>query len=157
MTEAPAPQRLAPYSVAFGAEVVVDDEELAEGRLVVLHDPQGQETWEGEWRVVIFAKATLEPDMASDPMLAEVGWAWLEEALAATGAELTAFGGTVTRTQSVPFGAMAGRPAKGELELRASWTPTDEELDRHASAWLTVLATLAGLSPLPDGVAPIGR
>src|SRR5215470_3681178 len=35
---APAPSRLAPYSVAITAEVEVDGEELASGRFVVLHD-----------------------------------------------------------------------------------------------------------------------
>ena len=37
--EAPAPTRVAPYSLAITADVVVGDEELATGRLVLLHDP----------------------------------------------------------------------------------------------------------------------
>lgn len=157
VTEVPAPQRLAPYAVALAAEVEIDDEEIAKGRLVVLHDPSGQEAWEGRWRAVVFAKATLEPEMASDPMLTDVGWAWLEEALADSGAQLTAFGGTVTRNISVPYGAMAGRDIRGDLELRASWTPTDEDISRHARAWLDLLATLAGLTPLPEGVRTLSR
>lgn len=157
LLEAPAPQRLAPYAIALTADVVVDDEELANGRLVLLHDPQGQDAWEGYWRVVIFAKATLEPEMAADPVLSDVGWSWLDEALAGAGAKVTAFGGTVTRTHSQPYGAMAGREVTGDLELRASWTPVDQEMTAHAGAWLDLLATMAGLAPLPEGVASLPR
>ena len=158
LLEAPAPQRLAPYAIALTADVIdVDDEELANGRLVLLHDPAGQETWEGFWRVVIFAKATLEPEMAADPVLSEVGWSWLEEALNGAGAQVTAYGGTVTRTHSQPFGAMAGRDVSGDLEVRASWTPLDDSMAPNAVAWLDLLATMAGLAPLVDGVSTLRR
>ena len=41
VTEVPAPQRIAPYAVALTAEVVTngEDDELASGRFVLLHDP----------------------------------------------------------------------------------------------------------------------
>ena len=39
--EGPAPQRLAPHAVALTAEFIEDDEELASGRFVLLHDPDG--------------------------------------------------------------------------------------------------------------------
>ncbi|MDZ7578330.1 MAG: DUF3000 domain-containing protein [Candidatus Nanopelagicales bacterium] len=157
LSEIPAPQRLAPFALALSADVEVDGADIAQGRLVVLHDPAGQETWQGRWRAVVFAKATLEPEMAADPVLTDVGWAWLEEALEDSEAQLTAFGGTVTRNISVPYGAMAGRDIRGDMELRASWTPTDEHIDRHARAWLNLLATLAGLTPLPEGVRTLAR
>ncbi len=86
LLEAPAPQRLAPYAIALTADVIVDDEDRGTGRLVLLHDPDGQDAWEGAWRVVVFAKATLEPEMAGDEMLSDVGWAFLNEALADSGA-----------------------------------------------------------------------
>lgn len=157
LLEAPAPQRLAPYAIALTADVIVDDDERGTGRLVLLHDPDGQEAWEGEWRVVVFAKATLEPEMAGDELLSDVGWAWLNEALAETGAVLTAFGGTVTKTYSQPYGAMAGRDPAGELEVRASWTPTDGDTVPHALAWLNLLAQMAGLEPIPAGVSQLRR
>ena len=81
LEETPAPQRLSPFAVALQAEVVLDDEEAASGRFVLLHDPDGQEPWDGDFRVVTFAKGTVELDIAQDPMLTEVGWAWLVEAL----------------------------------------------------------------------------
>lgn len=157
LLEAPAPQRLAPYAIALTADVVVADQELGSGRLVLLHDPAGQEAWEGEWRLVIFARATLEPEMAADPVVSDVGWSWLEEALQRSGAALAAFGGTVTRTHSQPYGAMAGRESAGDLEIRASWTPLEDALGTHARAWLDLLETMAGLEPIPDGIAPLRR
>jgi hypothetical protein len=59
----------------------VDDEEAASGRFVLLHDPDGQEPWDGQFRVVSFTKGTVELDIAQDPMLTEVAWSWLVEAL----------------------------------------------------------------------------
>ena len=155
LEEAPAPQRLAPYAIALSAEVVVDDAELATGRFVVLHDPDGQEGWAGSFRVVAFVKATLEPEMAADPLLAEVGWSWLVEALDSNGAAHTAISGTVTRVTSESFGGLADRPLEGPIEIRVSWTPTDAHLGPHAHAWAEVLAQAAGLMPLPPGVAQL--
>jgi hypothetical protein len=155
--EAPAPQRLAPFALALSAEVVVDQEDLGTGRLVVLHDPQGQEAWEGTFRVVAFVKASLEPEMAADSVLTEVGWAWLVEALVQHGAGYRALSGTVTRVTSESFGALADRPIEGQIELRASWTPTHPDLSAHAHAWADVLTQAAGLMPLPTGVAQLPR
>ena len=155
--EAPAPQRLAPYAIALSAEVVVDDEDLGNGRLVVLHDPEGQEAWAGTFRIVAFIKATLEPEMAADPMLAEVGWSWLIEALASHGADFDNISGTVTRVTSESFGGLADRPLEGQIEIRASWTPIDPVLGPHSRAWAEVLGQAAGLMPLPPGVAQLPR
>lgn len=157
LTEVPAPQRIAPFAVALTADVVLGEEELATGRFVLLHDPEGQEAWEGTFRAVTFVRAGLEPEMGSDPLLGQVGWTWLEESLAATGARALAHGGTVTRVVSESFAGLADRPASVELEIRASWTPVDADLEPHLQAWATLLCTAAGLPPLPDGVAPLPR
>jgi DUF3000 family protein len=148
---APAPSRLAPYSVAITAEVEVEGEELASGRFVVLHDPAGQDEWAGTFRLVTLARAPLEPDIAGDPLFAEVGWAWLTEALTAHGASYIAASGTVTRVASEGFGGLADRPPAAEVEIRASWTPADEHLGAHLTAWGDLLCTVAGLPPAsPD-------
>jgi hypothetical protein len=157
LEEAPAPQRLAPFAIALTAEVVIDDEDLANGRLVVLHDPEGQESWGGTFRVVAFIKATLETEMAADQLLAEVGWSWLVEALDSHGAGYSEISGTVTRVTSESFGGLSERPLEGQIEVRASWTPDDAELAPHAHAWAEVLGQAAGLMPLPPGVAQLPR
>ena len=46
LAEVPAPARLAPYGVALGAEIMVNDEEVATGRFILLHDPQGSPLWD---------------------------------------------------------------------------------------------------------------
>ena len=143
--------------MALTADVIIHDVDVASGRLVLLHDPGGQEAWEGAWRVVVFAKAHLEPEMAADPMLSDVGWTWLEESLVGADVALTAFGGTVTRTHSAAYGAIGEREPHGELEIRASWTPLNARAGAHAEAWLTLLATMAGLTPIPTGVTSISR
>lgn len=122
LDEAPAPQRLAPHAAAISADVVVEGEEVASGRLVLLHDPAGHESWQGVFRLVTYVRAELEPEMAVDPMLPAVGWAWLLESLDGLGLGYRAESGTVTRVASESFGAMAGRPASADIEVRASWT-----------------------------------
>jgi hypothetical protein len=81
------PQRLAPYSYAIAADVRdATGDELATGRLVLLHDPDGVEAWDGVLRLVAFASAELDPQMGVDPMLPAVGWSWLTGALDERGA-----------------------------------------------------------------------
>jgi hypothetical protein len=157
ITEVPAPQRIAPHAAALSADVVAGGEELATGRFVLLHDPAGQEAWEGSFRAVTFARATLEPEMGADPLLGQVGWSWLEECLDGAGARVCAAGGTVTRVVSESFAGLAERPATVEIEIRASWTPLDDDLAPHLRGWADLLCTVAGLPPVPEGVASLPR
>ena len=60
--EAPAPQRLAPFALALTVESAIDDRDPLSGRFVLLHDPDGVDEWDGDFRAVIFARASLEPD-----------------------------------------------------------------------------------------------
>jgi hypothetical protein len=154
--ELPAPQRLAPYAVALHATAMSGDEELAEGRLVMLHDPEGQEVWAGDTRCVAYVQADVDPEIANDPMLAGVGWSWLIEALEAAGAVYTAEGGTVTRTTSERFGALTDHPVACDVEIRASWSPTGD-LSPHLIAFGEVLCLAAGLPPIPPGVVHIPK
>lgn len=156
--EIPAPQRIAPYSAAISAEVVSDDDELGNGRLVLLHDPDGNSSWGGTFRCVSFARAEIEQELVTDAMLAEVGWSWLIDSLTTNEAEFTEPGGTVTSVSSASFGALADEPARAEMEVRASWTPVLADgagLSAHLAAWDHLLCTLAGLPPLPSGVVMI--
>ncbi|WP_238384607.1 DUF3000 domain-containing protein [Segeticoccus rhizosphaerae] len=160
LTEVPAPTRIAPYAVALTAEVVAtgdadDGDELASGRFVLLHDPSAPEPWEGVWRAVTFARAELEPEVATDPMLGAVGWSWLVDSLGARDIGYTAEAGTVTRVVSESFAGLADREPTVEMEVRASWTPVGQDLGGHLSAWVDLLCTIAGLPPLPDGVTAL--
>ncbi|WP_125777809.1 DUF3000 domain-containing protein [Antribacter gilvus] len=171
LTEIPAPVRVAPWSVALSADVIPgappgthghdDDEALATGRFVLLHDPAGQEAWHGTFRVVTLVRGTTDPEMAADPVLADVAWSWVQESLTDAGLEpgvnLVAEGGTITRVLSHSYGALAGTPDAVDLEIRASWTPTDLNLGPHLAAWGALLATAAGLPPAWAGVASLTR
>ena len=151
----PAPQKLAPHALAMTADVL---EDAATGRFVLLHDPAGQEGWGGNWRCVTFARAAIDLEMASDPLLPEIGWTWLIESLKKNGCEFLAPSGTVTRVASSSFGALEDREEDSEMEVRASWTPTSgEDLVNHVNAWLELLAMTAGLEPIPQGVSSISR
>lgn len=157
VADASAPARLAPFTRALTADVRVDDVDLAAGRLVVLHDPDGQAGWEGTTRMVAYLRAGTDVEIAVDPMLPAVGWSWLVEALTLRGARYAAAGGTVTRAASERFGALSETAGGAEVEIRAAWTPLDEDLSLHVGAWTDLLCTAAGLAPLPPGVVALAR
>ena len=100
------PQRPAPFSHAVGLEVAhanesdvpIDSEGDAFGRLILLHSPAAEEAWEGSMRLVAYIQADMDDAVASDPLLPDVAWQWLNESLAETGAGHTNLGGTVTST-----------------------------------------------------------
>ncbi|MFP5020468.1 DUF3000 domain-containing protein [Pseudonocardia phyllosphaerae] len=166
-----APPRLAPYSWATSMEADIGhrgdgtddlDEPDTSGRLILLHDPDGHERWQGTFRLVCFVQARLEAGQLGDEMLPRIGWSWLTDALDQAGAGHTALAGTVTQTSSVRFGGLqdgpdAEPPQEDDVELRASWSPTesDGDLSRHAAAFAALIATAAGLPPV--GAVPLSR
>lgn len=160
LDEAPAPGRLAPFALAITADSS-GEEDIASGRFVLLHDPDGVDEWEGTFRAVVFVRAALEADLIDDPLLHEVGWSWLTESLQSSGCEYLQLGGTITRNAGRSFGTMNERPTDGYLEIRASWTPASvtedvaEHMDRHAHAWLRLLDHAAGLQPMPEDVSNV--
>lgn len=158
------PQRLAPFSHAVGLEVgsaedadivPTDTEGDAFGRLILLHDPGAEEAWEGAFRLVAYIQADMDDAVAGDPLLPDVAWDWLNEALAERGAEHTNLGGTVTSTASVRFGEIGGPPRAHQLEMRASWTAAGLDLTAHVEAFAQVLANVAGLPP--EGITQLGH
>ena len=162
---APAPQRLAPHALTLVADTsptvtqsaLSNLSESATGRFVLLHDPDGVDEWAGTFRVVVFARCDVEPEMLVDPFIHEVAWSWVTDAL--TDVAVAQVGGTVTISSGTSFGTMAERPGDGLVEVRASWTPValDDQgvvdaMPDQLHAWIDILARLAGLPPLPADV-----
>jgi len=168
MTEVAAPSRVAPYALALVAEigVGVGGDPPASGRLVVLHDPAGQDGWDGTTRLVAYVRADLDDEMTRDPLLAEVAWSWLTDALVDHEAAARALSGTVTSTASRRFGgdaeplalgSSAGREL-GELEVRCSWTPEEPvPITAHLGAFCALLAHAGGVPPAAPGVTSLRR
>ena len=163
LIEVPAPQKLATFAFAFSADVsnglLADEEnEIANGRFVLLHEPGGQATWDGEFRCVTFVSADLDPVMQEDPLLPEVGWSWFLESLERNQCVFNAPSGTVTRVSSASFGKLSPRNDEAEVEIRASWTPIITEpleLIKHIESWCNLISEVAGLPPVPEGVSAI--
>jgi Protein of unknown function (DUF3000) len=159
--DVPAPKRLAPHATAIAATVQRDGTDVAWGRLVLLYDPDGQEGWDGMFRLVAYVRADVEPEIAADPLLGEVGWSWLSEALDAHVPGYAVPSGTVTRVITEGFGAKRDEQPLNGFELRASWSPVGPggsgagdidletlDLSAHISAWCDCLSAAAGLEPL---------
>ena len=164
-----APKRLAPFATAIAATVQRDDADVAWGRLVLLYDPDGQEGWDGAFRLVAYIRAEVEPEVAADPLLGEVGWSWLCEALDTHVPGYALPSGTVTRVITEGFGAKRDELPLTGFELRASWSPAGPpgadarkgaagdgdggsdlesfDLSAHIAAWCDCLSAAAGLEP----------
>jgi hypothetical protein len=156
VSEIPAPGGLAPHALALAGDVVGAsgraDAELGTGRFVLLYDESAPEAWAGVFRVVCFAQAPLETDLALDPFVADVAWSWLVDSLDARGASRHSASGTATKVLSSGYGELAAQGDGAQLELRASWTPTSTDLAPHVAAWSELICTLAGLPPTVEGV-----
>jgi len=157
----PAPKRLAPYAIALEATAYRDGQEAGSAKLMLLHDPAGQDGWTGTFRVVVQVHADVEEEMAADPMLGEVGWSWLTDALDLHAPGYGAPSGTVTRVITEGYGGKADEPPSTAFELRASWCPDDELIDDELGgavfAWCDLLAAAAGLPAQPPGTRVLGR
>jgi Protein of unknown function (DUF3000) len=156
----PPPRRLAPQAIAIAASVEIGDDEVGAGRFVLLYDQAGQEGWVGPFRVIAYLRAELEPEIAADEFVGQVGWSWLTEALDGRLASYAAPSGSVTRVVTEGFGMKQDEPVTTEFEMRASWSPTNDDrdsfrLDRHVAAWVDALALACGLAP--PGVTQLPR
>lgn len=156
--EIPAPAGLAPFAIALAAEVRPDangESAYGTGRFILLHDPDEPAGWGGAWRIVIFAQAPLETEIGTDPLLADVTWSWLIDALDSREAIYAAASGTSTKTLSKGFGGLALEGDGAQIELRASWSP-EGPFRPHVEAWAELVGMLAGLPPGSEGIAVIG-
>jgi hypothetical protein len=167
----PPPRKLAPFAAAVSATVLgapaplpgpgkpaddQDADEIGWGSFVLLYDPAGQDGWTGPLRVVVYLRADLEPEIAADPLIGQVGWSWLTEALESRTAGYRQVSGTVTRVVTEGFGGKRGDPVATSFELRASWSPPGfGDIGGHLAAWCDALCMAAGLPPLPAGVSSL--
>ena len=163
----PPPRRLAPQAMAIAAAVDLNPDEggeaeIGSGRFVLLYDRAGQEGWLGPFRVIAYWRAELEPEIAADPFIGQVGWSWLIEALDNRLAGYAAISGSVTRVVTEGFGAKQDQPVATDFEMRASWSPVLEgqesfALGRHVGAWVDALCVACGMPQVSQGVTQLPR
>jgi hypothetical protein len=170
------PRRLAPHAYALAATVYLADlpgvagpagpgtaaeadGAIGWGRFVLLFDAAGQPGWDGQYRIIGYVQAELEPELAADPLVNEVGWSWLTEALDGHTTGYRNISGTVTAVVTQGFGSKQDEPTSTGFELRASWSPVlsgeSAGLGGHLAAWCEVVCTAAGLPPIAPGVAAL--
>ena len=150
LVEIPAPEDTAQHAIAFAAHVhsAETNADSGVGRFVLLGDSAPQESWAGNYRVVVFAKSSLEPDIASDAHADQAAWSWLVEALGKNKSSYSAIAGTVTKVNSSGFGSLENERNHAEIEVRASWSPTDSNFSSQLNAWQDFILGLSGHSRL---------
>jgi len=144
------PQRLAPYSYALGAEVSIPDRRSSPngprrrlGRLILLHDPDGSEAWDGTMRLGRYHPATWTPPRPSTrccPRWRGAGWSTRSTpGRARHSSRRHGHGHHLCR-----YGDISGPPRAHQLEMRASWTATSLELGTHVQAFCEVSSNAPG-------------
>ncbi len=155
-----APGRLAKFEIAFSAQVDATaagvSSDLGTGRFILLWDEQEPEPWQSKFRVITFAKSPLETNIGADELISDVAWAWLTESLENRNASYIAEAGTATRIISSGYGALSNQSDHAELEIRASWSPTNTNAAAHLEAWQDLVCIMSGLPNLPAGVSSLG-
>jgi hypothetical protein len=58
---------------------------------------------------------------------------------------------------SVGMGSISTEKASTEIEIRASWSPTDNDLAPHFAAWQDLVAAMAGFAIEGEAVIPISK
>lgn len=157
LVQIPAPKGIAPESVAVSAEInheTASDHGVS--RLVFCRDPELPEGWNSEFRIIGYAKSPIELEMAKDDFTSAMPWEWLKDSLLAAGAGFAHEAGTTTTVVSTGHGALVSQPQHAELEIRASWAPTNFDLASHLAGWIELLALISGLPPSQSKVARLG-
>lgn len=156
LTQIPSPKGIAPEAIAISAEVNHEQEsDHGISRIVFCRDPDQPEGWNSEFRIIGYAKSPIEIDMAKDEYSASLAWEWLRDGLASAGAGFSEEAGTTTTVVSTGHGALISQPQHGELEIRASWAPTGDDLSAHLLGWVELLAMISGLPPKDSKVMRI--
>ncbi len=156
LNQIPSPKGIAPEAIAISAEINHEqNSDHGISRLVFCRDPDQPEGWMSEFRIIGYAKSPIEIDMAKDDYSAALAWEWLKENLANAGAGFAQEAGTTTTVVSTGHGSLITQPQHGELEIRASWAPTTENLAAHLNGWVELLAMISGLPPKDSKIVRI--
>ncbi|WP_143237573.1 DUF3000 family protein [Boudabousia liubingyangii] len=138
--EVPAPRNIAPFSAALSLQTRENSDHPTHGRFLVFYNPEWVEEWQGNFRIVMMISAVTDDEIAADPVIKQVAWDWLHEALDGSGAGASNLSGTVTIESSQSFGALRPQAPVSNIDMRASWTPASTDLAPHLEAW-GILAT----------------
>ncbi|MFM8926682.1 MAG: DUF3000 family protein [Rhodoluna sp.] len=159
-TQIASPHGIGPFSLAFSAQVPDSTEtplNRGVGRIVFVHDPEQADVWGANMRVIAYAKSPAELDLGKEDDSANYYWELLSRALANHSAKYTAEAGTITKMSSTGMGSIATDKPSTEIELRASWTPLDGNLQPHLAAWQDLVAAMAGFALEGESVIPLSQ
>ena len=159
-TQIPAPKGIAPHALAFAAEVPNKADTASNrgvGRIVFIHDPEQFATWGSNFRVIAYGKSPVETDTHRDEDPAHYYWNLLIRALEKHDVSYLNEAGTVTKMTSTGMGSLSNEAPASEVELRASWSPTESDFSKHFAAWQDLIATMAGNLLEGEDVTPLAR
>ncbi|MCS4484420.1 DUF3000 domain-containing protein [Gleimia sp. 6138-11-ORH1] len=141
LSEIPAPSKITPFSAALYVQTPLEEDDLpvANGRFIVLYDPKTNLEWGSKFRIIIQVRAEMDASIGADPLLGEVIWSWLHDALDHNLTDVHHLKGTVTREHSETFGNLELTRSEVEIELKASWSTNGNDLSSHLASWLDIV------------------
>jgi hypothetical protein len=156
----PAPDKIAQFAIAFSTHRPNPAEtpsSRAAGRVVFLYDTDQFETWGSNMRVIAYGKSPLESGVIDDSDYANYWWGTLELTLQNHGATYSTGAGTITKMISTGVGSLENEPVHTEIELRASWSPIEDNLAPHFAAWQDLIAEMAGFHHAGEEVVKLAK
>jgi hypothetical protein len=159
--EIESPRGLGEHAVSYAAELPNKATESANhgvGRIVFVYDESQSAIWGSNMRIIAYGKSPLAAvDRGVEEEPAPWYWALLIQSLKQNGAGYTHEAGTVSVLTSQGMGALADDAPTNQIELRASWSPTDNNFLPHFNAWQDLIAALAGFSLEGESVTSISK
>lgn len=145
--ETAAPPHLAAFSAAVSLQTRTQggEQPLANSTLVILYDPDQCDIWGGPFRLVGHMRTQIDAAMSEDPLLPDIMWVGLLEALSEYASDYDRPIGTVTKELSQTFGGLELRGSALNVEVRCSWTSNSDDLSGQLEAWVQYLLQSAGL------------
>ena len=146
--EIPLKPTIAPFCAGITAHTTPTDEEHAEGKFILLFDPNTQEGWNGTFRIITMFSTNLTTDLLEEHLITQVAWSWLGESLESANAKYCNLTGSVTKHHTDAFGGLVLQDQQGKIQIRASWSPVFDteniDLAQHFKAFCNMLETLSG-------------
>ncbi|QPK94520.1 DUF3000 family protein [Actinomyces sp. zg-332] len=147
--EVPLKPTVSPYCAGLTAHISSSESMFADGKFILLYDPQTQVGWDSTFRIIVMFSSILTQDLIEEHLIGQVAWSWLTESLDTYTNNYVNLNGTVTKHHTDSFGGLRLKDQQGKIEIRASWSPIfksteDINLSSHLHGFFNMLETLSG-------------
>lgn len=148
--EIPLPHKETAFGVAISARTKIQDsgdKPAGIGRFALFYDYDPPLGWDDTMRCVIYVESQIDMQLATDSLAPQVAWSWLTESLINANPGHSSLVGTVSVEVNQAFGGLTLGGNEAQIQIRASWSPQNQQVGPDFTAWLNTLLLCSGLDP----------